>query len=76
MKNSAGICLTLSQHWFTYSRDEEHVASADEIMVDYSLMEVPAKTPIAQRVQAGVFGVVFTRYIFSFQPTVPELILN
>jgi len=36
----------VSQHWFVYDRSGTHIASADEIMLDYSLISIPSKTPI------------------------------
>jgi len=36
----------VSQHWFVYNRNGNHIASADEIALDFSLIYRPSKTPI------------------------------
>ena len=36
----------LSQHWFVYSRDGNHIATPEEIALDLSLIYRPSRTPI------------------------------
>ncbi|MFO7982371.1 MAG: hypothetical protein R6V08_02875, partial [Desulfuromonadales bacterium] len=36
----------LSQHWFVYNRAGSHIATADELALDHSLLYYPSRTPV------------------------------
>lgn len=41
-----GHLFDISEGWFVYDRSGEHIASADDIALDYSLIYHPSRTPV------------------------------